>query len=87
MAELDAVAAAKYFKDAKILVQMPKLDKDGNPVRNPETKRIVTVDEDLEPRHIVGVREFSEMDPRLTSRFAEYGVEMPTQPEQYRLEA
>lgn len=57
MAELDAVAAAKYFKDAKILVQMPKLDKDGNPVRNPETKRIVTVDEDLEPRHIVGVRD------------------------------
>lgn len=57
MAELDAVAAAKYFKDAKILVQMPKLDKDGNPVRNPETKRIVTVDEDLEARHIVGVRD------------------------------
>lgn len=57
MAELDAVAAAKYFKDAKILVQMPKLDKDGNPVRNPETKRIVTVDEDLDPRHIVGVRD------------------------------
>lgn len=57
MAELDAVAAAKYFKDAKILVQMPKLDKDGNPVRNPETKRIVTVDEDLEPRHIVGARD------------------------------
>ena len=57
MAEHDAVAAAKYFKDAKILVQMPRLDKDGNPVRHPETKRIVTVDEDLEPRHIVGVRD------------------------------
>ncbi len=37
--------------------------------------------------HVLGVHEFSEMDPRLTARFAEYGVELPTQPARVRLEA
>jgi pilus assembly protein CpaF len=37
--------------------------------------------------HVVGVHEFTEMDPRLTARFTEYGVELPTQPARVRLEA
>ena len=44
MAELDAVAAAKYFKDAKILVQMPKLDKDGNFERRPGARLASNID-------------------------------------------
>lgn len=57
MAEPDAVAAAKLFTDAGITVRVPKLDKDGKPVRDPETKRFVLVDEELSADHIVGVRD------------------------------
>ena len=57
MAELDAVAAAKLFKDAGITVRVPKLDKEGKPLRDPETKRFVLVEEALSADHIVGVRD------------------------------
>ena len=57
MAEPDAVAAAKLFTDAGITVRVPKLDKDGKPVRDPETKRFVLVEEALSADHIVGVRD------------------------------
>ena len=57
MADIDAAAAAKLFTDAGITVRVPKLDKDGKPIRDPETKRFVLVEEELSADHIVGVRD------------------------------
>ncbi len=57
MAELDAASAVKFFKDAGIVVRVPKLDKNGEPVRDPETRRFVVDPQALVAEHIVGVRD------------------------------
>lgn len=57
MADIDAASAVKSFKDAGIVVRVPKLGKDGEPVRDPETKRFVVDPQALAAEHIVGVRD------------------------------
>lgn len=57
MADIDAASAVKLFKGAGIVVRVPKLDKDGEAVRDPETKRFIPDAQTLSAEHVIGIRD------------------------------
>lgn len=56
----EAADAVKLFADQKIIVRVVKKDKEGNLVRDPETKRFVIDEQDLAADHVIGLRDLGD---------------------------
>lgn len=52
-----AAAAVKHFSDKSITVRVPRVDKNGAAVRDPDTQRFAMEDQELAAEHVLGVRE------------------------------